>query len=125
MPDIKSITLVFIGSGVGGVFRFVLSRFFAKYYPFFPFGTLSANLLGMFLIGLFAVWFIEKNLLQSPYREMVLVGFLGGLTTFSSFGHETYMLILDGRYTTVGLYFFGNLVIGFLLLFVGRYIGGL
>lgn len=125
MPDLKSISLVFLGSGVGGVLRFVISRLFAKYYPFFPFGTLSANLLGMFLIGLFAVWFIDKNLLQSPYREMILVGFLGGLTTFSSFGHESFMLFNDGRYATLGIYFLGNLVIGFILLILGRFLGGL
>jgi fluoride exporter len=121
--DIKAFILVFLGSGVGGVVRFSLSKFFGKYYPFFPFGTLTANLTGMFLIGLFTVWFIDKNMLTSPYREMVLVGFLGGLTTFSSFGYETFLLLRENRWEALFFYLMLNLFLGFALLLFGRYLG--
>jgi CrcB protein len=123
--DKKVFFLVFIGSGLGGLLRFSISRFLANYYPFFPLGTLIVNLLGMFLIGLFTVWFIDKNLLNSPYREMVLVGILGGLTTFSSFGYEAFLLLRDARWYAFFLYLGGNILVGFLLLTLGRYFGEL
>ncbi|MCB1191253.1 MAG: CrcB family protein [Leptospiraceae bacterium] len=119
----KVFLLVFLGSGIGGTLRFSISRIAAKFYPTFPFGTLVSNLLGMFLIGLFTLWFIDKNMLVSPYREMVLVGFLGGLTTFSSFGFETYTLFVQNRMLDLSFYLLGNIVIGFALLLLGRYLG--
>jgi CrcB protein len=121
--EYKSFLLVFLGSGIGGLIRFSISKFLGKFYPFFPLGTLTANLMGMFLIGLFSVWFIDKNLLTSPYREMILIGFLGGLTTFSSFGYESYLLFKAGNWELLLIYFLGNLFLGFSLFFVGRYLG--
>jgi CrcB protein len=121
----KAFILVFLGSGFGGVIRFSLSRFFGKHFPFFPFGTLSANLIGMFLIGLFTVWFIDKNLVTSPYREMILVGFLGGLTTFSSFGYESFLMLRENRFDVLFFYLAGNLLLGFSLLLFGRYLGNI
>lgn len=119
----KVFLLVFLGSGIGGTLRYSISRLSAKFYPNFPLGTLVSNLLGMFLIGILTVWFIDKNLIQTPYREMLLVGFLGGLTTFSSFGFETYTLFTQGRLLALSLYLLGNMLLGFLLLVLGRNIG--
>jgi CrcB protein len=86
-------------------------------------GTLVVNLLGMFFVGLFSVWFVEKNLVQTPYREMVLVGFLGGLTTFSTFGNESYSLLHQNKYPELFFYLGGNLLLGFALLLFGRNLG--
>ncbi len=118
--DIKLYLLVFIGSGMGGVLRFSISKIFIKYFTFHPIGTLTANLLGMFLIGLFSVWSIDKSLIETPYKEMIMVGFLGGLTTLSTFGLESYNLLKEGRFDLLVYYFLGNIVIGFLLLIIGR-----
>lgn len=120
-----SYLLVFIGGGIGSLLRFMIGRISTKFFPFFPLGTLISNLLGMFLIGILGILIIDKNLILSPYREMILVGFLGGLTTFSSFGYESYILFSQARWMDFILYFFGNLIIGFLLFIVGRIIGNL
>ncbi len=86
-------------------------------------GTLIANLLGMFLVGLFSVWFVEKNLVQSPIREMIMIGFLGGLTTFSTFGNESFSLLQQNKYSELFFYLSGNLFLGFCLLMIGRNLG--
>ncbi len=115
--------LVFFGSGIGGVFRFFISNLIFPFFPSFPMGTLIANLLGMFLVGLFSVWFVEKNLVQSPIREMIMIGFLGGLTTFSTFGNESFSLLQQNKYSELFFYLSGNLFLGFCLLMIGRNLG--
>ncbi|MCS7204163.1 MAG: CrcB family protein [Leptospiraceae bacterium] len=117
-----SFFLVFFAGGIGSLLRFLISRMSAKYLPLFPLGTILANTIGMFLIGFFSVIIIERNLIVSPYREMILVGFLGGLTTFSSFGYETFYLMNQGRWYELFLYLVGNFVVGFSLFFLGRLI---
>ncbi len=86
-------------------------------------GTLIVNLLGMFFVGLFSVWFIDKNLVQSPAREMILVGFLGGFTTFSTFGNESFSLLNQNRYSELFFYLGGNIFLGFGLLLIGKNLG--
>ncbi len=117
--------LVFLGSGFGGLCRFVLSKLLSSLLPAFPLGTLLVNLIGMFFIGFFTVWFVDKNVVQTPYREMVLIGFLGGLTTFSSFGNESFGLYQESKFIELFLYLSGNLVLGFILLILGRKLGSI
>ncbi len=117
--------LVFIAGGAGSITRFIISRICAKFFPFFPLGTIISNLSGMFLIGLLTVISIDKNLIFSPYREMILVGFLGGLTTFSSFWYESFILLKEGKFIEFSIYVATNIFIGFILLLVGRILGNL
>lgn len=117
--------LVFFGGGIGSLVRYGLGRTLIRVFPQFPAGTLAANVTGMFLIGLFTVWFLDKNMLASPYREFVLVGFLGGLTTFSSFGYESYALVTAQRWLEFAIYFAGNVIVGLVLFLVGRKLGTL
>lgn len=118
-----SYILVFFAGGVGSLLRFLISRVSARYLPFFPLGTIIANTAGMFLMGFLSVLILDKNLVISPYREMILVGFLGGLTTFSSFGYESFFLLSEGRWLEFFLYLSSNLILGFILLLLGRYLG--
>lgn len=112
---------VFVGGGAGSLLRFGMARGLSSVFPEFPWGTLAANLLGTFLIGLFGVWFMERGFLDSPWKETLIIGFLGGLTTFSTFSHDSYVLLTNNRIAELALYLFGNLVVGFLLLLFGRY----
>jgi CrcB protein len=104
-------TIIFIGLGgfMGAISRFLLSSYMQKSVETFPIGTLSVNLLGGFLIGFLALYFQQH---ASPeYRALVITGFLGALTTFSTFSYESVMLIEHEAYLKAFL----NIVINVLL----------
>lgn len=90
--------LIFIGAGLGGVFRFWMSH--VAYFFLgrqFPYGTLVVNVSGCFLMGLLFILLLERfDGLGSPLRSLILIGLLGGYTTFSSFSIETLSLFENG-----------------------------
>ena len=106
---------VFLGGGTGSLVRYTMSLFLKKYYPSFPAGTLFVNILGSFLIGALVV-FLDKKLYL---KEFFLIGFLGGLTTFSSFSYESISLIKSERWVSFFLYFSANIFLGFSLAVIG------
>lgn len=93
------LTLVFLGSGFGGLCRYVLSGLVQKLADgAFPLGTLAVNVLGCLVMGFLTAGFSGRLLIREEYRIALLVGVLGGFTTFSSFGIETFALLNDGQY---------------------------
>ena len=115
------IILVFLGAGIGGVLRFVLgSLVYAFTGRNFPWGTLVINLTGSFIMGFLFVIITQKFNDLAPYlTALVLVGVLGGYTTFSSFSIETLRLFQDGKIA----YAFANVLVstvsGILLAWLG------
>jgi CrcB protein len=100
----QTVLLIGIGGFIGAVSRFLLSAFVQKSAGvLFPLGTLSVNLVGGFLIGFLALYF--ESHLSVEYRLLVITGFLGALTTFSTFSYETVMLIENAAYLKA----FGNI----------------
>lgn len=86
-----------LGAAFGACLRAWLSRFNAS-HSWIPLGTLSANILGGLLIGLALVWFERMgSSLPANLKLFVITGFLGGLTTFSTFSAEVFTLMNDGR----------------------------
>ena len=86
-----------LGAALGACLRGYLARFNPLHH-WIPLGTLSANVLGGLLIGLALVWFERMGSDLSPnIRLFVITGFLGGLTTFSTFSAEVFGFIHDGR----------------------------
>ena len=114
---------IFLGGGIGSLIRFFLSTFFMKLIPNFPIGVLIANLCGAFLMGFFTIFLLQKNLIYIPLKEFLLIGFLGGLTTFSTFIYDIHNLLNHSKWLEFFLYFIGNIGIGFLLFSLGRFLG--
>lgn len=111
--------IVFIGAGFGGGFRYWLSSSVQKYFPpYFPFGTLSVNLIGSFILGLMIFGLDERNLISPSVKLFIGIGFCGGFTTFSTFSFETFNLIRDTEFLLAGL----NILANVLLTFLGVYI---
>lgn len=88
-----------IGGAIGAVTRFLIAKNLnALLGPAFPYGTLAVNVLGCFLMGFLAVLMLEILALSFPWRAAILIGFLGGLTTFSAFSFESLDLLLMGEF---------------------------
>lgn len=90
--------LVSLGAAFGGAARYWLSNYIYKFLPaVFPYGTLSVNIIGSFIIGIIIFYFDERNLISSNLKVFLTVGFCGGFTTFSTFSLETINLFRDSQ----------------------------
>ena len=88
-----------LGGGLGAALRYAVSSGVQRLSDgTFPIGTLSVNVLGCVGIGLFGTLFTGPIMVREEVRFAVLVGFLGGFTTFSTFGYETTALLADGEW---------------------------
>lgn len=113
------IAAVGIGSFLGGILRYLLSQLIqSKVLSTFPFGTLTVNIIGCFLIGI-AFGFSERSLFPAEWRLFIVTGFLGGFTTFSSFSNETVALIRDGQSWHALSYVAGSVIVGLIATFAG------
>jgi fluoride exporter len=94
------IILVGIGGFCGSVFRYLLSGWVQKipWLETFPWGTLTVNVVGCFLIGLFGGLAENRQLFSTEMRLLLFVGLFGGFTTFSTFGFETFSFMQDGQW---------------------------
>ena len=95
---IYSFLSVGIGAAFGAWLRWGLGLWLNPLLPELPFGTLAANLAGGYLIGLAVAFFTQHPSLSPELRLLVITGFLGGLTTFSTFSAETVTLLLRGQF---------------------------
>ena len=109
---------VMAGGALGCGLRYWVSQALVRPDQF-PMGTLTVNLVGCFLIGVMATWFGQLADLSEGIRLAVIVGFLGGFTTFSSFGLDTVRLLEDGRIAAATTYVLMSNVIGILAVWGG------
>ncbi|MBX7150078.1 fluoride efflux transporter CrcB [bacterium] len=114
--------LIFIGGGIGAVSRYALQGAVYRFTDAsFPYGTFIVNVLGCFLIGLFA-GASEKFIIDSQWRVFLTIGLLGGFTTFSSFGYETFALFRDGEIFFAMVNMIGSMIIGLLAVWFGFFL---
>jgi len=112
--------VVALGAAFGGVFRFWINELIVKILPGnFPYGTLAANMIGGFIIGIVIFVFDSFGALTDTMKLLVVIGFCGGLTTFSAFSVETLHQIMSSNYTTA----FMNIMLNVLLSLAATSIG--
>jgi fluoride exporter len=87
-----------LGAAIGAWMRWGLGLWLNPALPDLPLGTLAANLVGGYLIGLAVAFFMHYSSLAPEWRLFAITGFLGGLTTFSTFSAETVTLLMRGQY---------------------------
>jgi fluoride exporter len=98
LPGIlASVSLVALGGALGAVVRFGISTAVHARIIRFPLGTLTVNTLGCLLIGILMYFAIDRPTISPQLRLFLMAGFLGGMTTFSSFGYETLGLLRQGN----------------------------
>lgn len=103
---------VALGSAAGGMLRYWLSNYVYKWLPvFFPFGTLTVNFIGSFIIGLLVFGLDDRGLLSPETRLLLTVGFCGGFTTFSTFSLETVNLIKNSEYLLAAINIVASVVL--------------
>jgi CrcB protein len=92
-----------LGAALGAWLRWGLATWLNPRAPSFPLGTLAANLIGGYLVGVAVAYFASRHALPPEARLFAVTGFLGGLTTFSTFSAEVVELLLRGDYAAGGL----------------------
>ena len=85
---VLSVTSICVGASAGALLRWLLGTWLNHLWPSVPLGTLAANVVGGYLIGLAFAYFVGHPTLSPEWRLLVITGFLGGLTTFSTFSLE-------------------------------------
>ena len=99
---LKAILAISLGAAVGAVLRWILGLKLDSLYPDFPPGTLAANLIGAYVIGVAIAYFATAPAISAEWRLVIITGFCGGLTTFSTFSAEVVSLLQQGRAAMAG-----------------------
>ena len=120
--DLGKVLLVGTGGFIGSALRYVIGGLVQSAVPAstFPYGTLAVNVTGCFGIGLVSQLIEAQGVLGPGPRAFLVVGVLGGYTTFSAFGNETMNLLRDGQRLAAGMSISGHLVLALCAVWLGR-----
>ena len=121
----KSFFYIFLGGGIGSVFRYIISKIFIIDKNSFPWSTLIANFIGCFIIGIILGWYVNNDKQHSDLYIFLSIGFCGGLTTFSTFSVEGLTLFKNGDFLIFVTYLLISIIGGLLLVALGYYISQL
>lgn len=115
---LKAILAVSIGSAAGGLLRWALSLKLNSAFPSLVPGTLIANLLGGYIVGFAIAYFMDATSVPPEWRLLIITGFCGGLTTFSTFSAEVVSLLQQGQWAiaaaVIAAHVIGSLAMTFL-----------
>jgi CrcB protein len=96
---VKDFLAISVAAIVGANLRYLISRLAAREFgPVFPYGTLAINVVGSFIVGFFVIWTAERVLVDPRWRLLVVIGFCGSFTTFSSYAFETMSYFEHGQW---------------------------
>ena len=105
----NDILVISLGAIFGANARWIISRYAARMLgPVFPYGTLMINISGSFIVGFFMIWATERVLIDPRWRLLIVVGFCGAFTTFSSFAFETMAYFEQGQWLLMAANFVSN-----------------
>lgn len=111
--NLPAVLAVFVGAGFGALLRWMLGLGLNPLFPTVPLGTLAANLLGGLLVGVASSFFLHNSSLAPEWRLLVITGFMGGLTTFSTFSVEVVSLLARQQFLwalgAASVHLFGSL----------------
>ncbi len=120
---LRNILVIGMGGFLGAVSRYGVAVWIGQRWGrSFPLGTFVINVSGSFLIGLLMPLLTERFIVNPQWRLLLVVGFLGAYTTFSTFEYETGALLKDGQWLYAGLNVMGSVVAGFIALKIGEVI---
>ena len=115
MEVLRNILWVAAGGAAGSVLRYLVSRWIVAT---FPWGTFTVNIIGSLLIGLL-VGLASKEALSAEMRLLLVTGFCGGFTTFSTFANESYGILDSGHVLPAALYVSASVFVGILAVHIG------
>jgi CrcB protein len=112
--------LILLGGGIGSLARYLAgTAIMSRYGGRFPLGTLVINVTGSFLVGLIMTLLTEQFQPSPNWRPLLVIGFLGGYTTFSSFEWETYSAMRDGAFWIGFANVAGSVTLGYAAVWLG------
>ena len=104
--------IISLGAMVGANARYLLSRYAVKLLgPVFPYGTLIINIVGSLIVGFFLAWTSERALVDPRWRLLIVVGFCGSFTTFSSYAFESMAYFEQGQWSLMAANILSNNVL--------------
>lgn len=121
-----NLLMVFVGGGLGSLCRYAISKWTSTSFLHqdFPFGTLMANALSSLILGFFvSLTLLNSSIISEEIKLLIMVGFCGGFSTYSTFTNDTFQLIQTGNWLLVVSNIFGNLILCLLTLFLGIVLG--
>ena len=120
MPELVAIA---IGGALGAVARFSLGNVINDLVGTqFPYGILLVNVLGSLLIGVFFELLVEDTLFPPVYRSVIIVGFLGAFTTFSTFSMQVVGLLETGRFSAAAIYTIASVALSMIAVIIGIFV---
>lgn len=115
----KYALLVFIGGGLGSLFRYAFEKIFKIFSTVYPINTFIVNIIGCILVGFLIGYSLKSNTTNESQNLLLITGFCGGFTTFSAFAAENYMFLKSGDYMYFFSYVMASIVLGIIGVLAG------